>query len=616
MPGSDPRPPKSMGLQCTHCHYPIVKVLFAGSRKEPGRDPKTNKRPRWLHPRRKACQTVGRQYVIYYLFASLSRLWRLCGYFAAVPVYQDHFSTGDTLSLRIERIPTIFLRRTGLYRAIIGVLVNETSYTFLPLLEPAQRQIRRMRSKVLLLAGIGVVLAIVSACEAPLRTPTQKGAEVTQAPVPTNTTIKEVEAEPTTPATDTVAPSPTSTSTQSEPVTATPTAESVEPTAVPTDTEEPAPTPQPTATNSEPPATAPTESTMAAVPTLKPIGQPVITSPDYAVQVFLWGSPHVDRDLDLAKRAGFRWIKQSFEWRYIEPHEKEKLGWAEPDRLVEAINSRQLKLIARVDNQPAWARSDNLFPGIGPPDNLQDFADFLSALATRYRGKIHAYQIWNEPNLAREWANQPPDPKAYVEMLAVAHQAIKAADPSALVITAGLAPTTASGAIAMPDAEFVERMYASGLQGNYDLLGVHGAGFKAPPETSPEEIAENPLYNHGEPGAGRIYGFRHVEDIRQIMVRNGGAENRVAVLEFGWTVDNRPDSPYRWHAVSEQEKADYLVRAFEWARENWSPWIGMMSVIYISDPNWTEDNEQFYWSITGPDGSTRLSYEALARMPK
>ena len=72
MPGSDPRPPKSMGLQCTHCHYPIVKVLFAGSRKEPGRDPKTNKRPRWLHPRRKACQTVGRQYVIYYLFALLS----------------------------------------------------------------------------------------------------------------------------------------------------------------------------------------------------------------------------------------------------------------------------------------------------------------------------------------------------------------------------------------------------------------------------------------------------------------------------------------------------------------------------------------------------------------
>ena len=468
-----------------------------------------------------------------------------------------------------------------------------------------------MRSKVLLLAGIGVVLAIVSACEVPQPppTPTQEKVEITQAPQPTATTVVVAQVEPSpSPTSQVIAASPTSAPIEREPAAATPTPEDIEPTIVPAQTTEPAQPPQPTAVKIEPPATA--------VPTVQPDRQPVITSPDYAVQVFLWGSPHVDRDLDLAKRAGFRWVKQSFEWRYIEPHEKGKLGWGEPDRLVEAINSRQLKLIARVDNQPVWARSDDLFPGIGPPDNLQDFADFLSALATRYRGKIHAYQIWNEPNLAREWANQPPDPKAYVEMLALAHRVIKAADPSALVITAGLAPTTASGAIAMPDAEFVERMYASGLQGNYDLLGVHGAGFKAPPETSPEEIADNPLYNHGEPGVGRIYGFRHVEDIREIMVRNGGGENRVAVLEFGWTVDNRPNSPYLWHAVSEQEKADYLVRAFEWARENWSPWIGMMSVIYISDPNWTEDNEQFYWSITGPDGSTRLSYEALARMPK
>ena len=509
--------------------------------------------------------------------------------------------------------------------------VNETSLTFPALLESAGRHVRRMRSGVLLLAGIAVLLAIVSACEAPeppRPTPMQRSAETTQAPVPTATTIKEVEAETTLPATNTVAPSPTSAPTQSEPAAATPTTETKEPTAVPTepaestavpteaieptpvptDTEEPAPTPQPTVTQTEPPK--------LAVPTMQPIGQPVVTSPDYAVQVFLWGSPHADRDLDLARRAGFRWVKQSFEWRYIEPHEKGKLGWGEPDRLVEAVNSRQLKLIARVDNQPVWARSDDLFPGIGPPDNLQDFADFLFALATRYKGKIHAYQIWNEPNLAREWANQPPDPKAYVEMLAMAYQVIKSADPSALVITGGLAPTTASGAIAMPDAEFVERMYANGLQGNYDLLGVHGAGFKAPPEASPDEIGENPLYNHGEPGVGRIYGFRHVEDIREIMVRNGAAENRIAVLEFGWTVDNRPNSPYRWHAVSEQEKADYLVRAFNWARENWSPWIGMMNVIYISDPNWTEEHEQYYWSITGPDGSTRLSYEALARMPK
>ena len=34
-------------------------------------------------------------------------------------------------------------------------------------------------------------------------------------------------------------------------------------------------------------------------------------------------------------------MKQSFEWRYIEPHVKGELGWGEPDRLIEAIHSRQ-----------------------------------------------------------------------------------------------------------------------------------------------------------------------------------------------------------------------------------------------------------------------------------
>ena len=38
-----------------------------------------------------------------------------------------------------------------------------------------------------------------------------------------------------------------------------------------------------------------------------------------------------------------------------------------------------------------------------PPQNTDDYVDFLAATAARYKGRIAAYQIWNEPNLAREW---------------------------------------------------------------------------------------------------------------------------------------------------------------------------------------------------------------------
>ena len=116
-----------------------------------------------------------------------------------------------------------------------------------------------------------------------------------------------------------------------------------------------------------------------------------------------------------------------------------------------------LKVVARVDNQPQWASTTVTWPGTSPPDNPRDWTDFLTALATRYRGRIHAYEIWNEPNLDREWGDKTPDPAAYTRMLKDSYQAIKAADPQALVVSAGMSPTTTSNAQAMPDLEFYPR---------------------------------------------------------------------------------------------------------------------------------------------------------------
>jgi GH35 family endo-1,4-beta-xylanase len=331
-----------------------------------------------------------------------------------------------------------------------------------------------------------------------------------------------------------------------------------------------------------------------------------MTSPDYGIHAFLYWRPEVaDRDLDLITQAGFSWVKQEFAWREIEGAEKGAFNWDNTDRMMDQIENHDLKVLARVGVQPAWAGGD--YPEIGPPNNYQDFADFVTALATRYKGRIEAYQIWNEPNLSREWGNRPPSPAEYTELLKLAHDAIKQVDPNALVISAGLAPTTRNDAVAMPDTYFVQGMYDAGAKPYFDLLGAHGAGYKAPPEMDPAEIAKDPNFaNPGDFEAGvpeelrRIYGFRHVEDLRAVMVNNNDADKKVAVLEFGWTMDPRPDSPYRWHAVSEELQGDYIARAYKYAQANWQPWIGVMVVIYMPNSEWTEQDEQTYWSIVVP----------------
>jgi len=371
--------------------------------------------------------------------------------------------------------------------------------------------------------------------------------------------------------------------------TETPTGEATQPaTTPPVETPSPSPAP-PNATSVPSPGPTPRPTALPAT----------MSSPDFGIQAFLWWQPEIaHRDLGLIRDAGFTWVKQWFAWRDIEGAGKGKYDWETTDRIVDQVQEFGLKLIVRVDREPDWAGP--------PPGNSDHFAAFLSAMATRYKGRIQAYQVWNEPNLAREWGNKPPNAQEYTQMLKKAYQAIKKADPNALVISAGLAPTTEVSQRAVPDTRFVQAMYAAGAKGYFDALGVHGAGYKAPPEMDPDQVANDPnYYNVGDvncPGpACRIYCFRHVEDLRQIMVDNGDANKRVVVLEFGWTRDERPNSPYYWHRVQDQfVQGEYMVRAYQYARDHWQPWIGVMSLIYMPDVHWTQDDEQFWWSVMEP----------------
>ena len=444
------------------------------------------------------------------------------------------------------------------------------------------RQSNRYRRFLRLLTGIVVVTLILSACGPASPPPT---------PTPTKT--------PTAAATNTPLP---------------PTATPVPPTA----TQAPV-TATPTAGTGATATQAPNQATATPAP-VKPTATPPpaggdssrgFKSPDYGVQAFLWWRPEIaDRDLGLVEAAGFTWVKQNFPWREIEGAGKGQFDWSTTDRIVQQAIEHNLKLIVRVDSQPKWAGGG--FPCNGPPDNYKDFEDFLSAVAKRYTWKIQAYQIWNEPNLNRpdgggEWGCRPPNAAEYTRLLKSAYAGVKKGAPLALVISAGLTPTGSCCDIAIPDDKYLEQMYQAmggNSAGYFDVLGVHAAGFRAAPSIGPDEAAGN----KAEYGGERFFTFRRVEDLRKIMVKYGDTNKRVAVLEFGWSTDSRPDSPYHWHAVTEEQQGDYLVQAFEWAKTHWQPWIGLMVVVYMPDVDWTEAQEQYWWSIMKPSQIDELHW--------
>ena len=355
-----------------------------------------------------------------------------------------------------------------------------------------------------------------------------------------------------------------------------------------------------------------------AVPTPTPALPPgqLFNSPEYGVHLSQWW--HVDdvlpRDLAMVQEMGFGWVKQVFAWRDIEGNAKGEFNWYRPDRIVQQANEAGLNLLVRIDHQPLWsvqALTDKPITQNQPPANYQDFGDFCFALADRYKGQIQAYQVWNEPNLTREWGEQIPNPAEYTELLRVCYEGIKLADPNAIVVSAGLAPTGGPMPQAMPDDEFLRGMYESGAADYFDALGLNAPGYKAPPELPPEEGLNETWGGH------RWNVFRHVEDMREIMVANGDADKQVVILETGWILEQDLHPSYTWHGVTEQQQADYLVGAYQWAKQNWQPWIGPIFSIYMADATWTpEDHEQYWWAIVLPDGMPRLAYLALKAMPK
>lgn len=104
------------------------------------------------------------------------------------------------------------------------------------------------------------------------------------------------------------------------------------------------------------------------------------------------------------------WAKLTVPWRSIEASCKNCIDWTDLDRVVAAASAAGVKLMVRVDHRPDWSRAIKVENG--PPDDMYDYADFVSVLANRYRagspkGVIDAIQVWNEPNLSREWGGAP-----------------------------------------------------------------------------------------------------------------------------------------------------------------------------------------------------------------
>lgn len=361
----------------------------------------------------------------------------------------------------------------------------------------------------------------------------------------------------------------------------------------------------------------------------------------------------VTRSLQLTAELGARYARMQVPWDDLEIHARgdfedrrnlEAVGaisaWAKYDRIAAAANAAGVELIWRLERPPAWARqeaaADPAFQAglerdgnsTGPPDNLADYGAFVTTVVERYDGDgladapgsptVGHFQIWNEPNLKNEWGWRDPLPEAFVELLRVGATAARAANPDAVILFPGLAPTDGLDDRApMTELAYLDRVYRAGGAAYFDVMAAQSYGLGQPPDEHRYVFLRDRANWSWRRPIDTRNDVSRVVLLREVMEANGDGATQVWVTEFGW--NSAPDSlpPERrltWgEPVSEETKGVYLVGQLERARAEW-PWLGTMTVWMLRYGGYAEPDPADptpYFALVTRDWQTLPAFEAL-----
>jgi hypothetical protein len=175
---------------------------------------------------------------------------------------------------------------------------------------------------------------------------------------------------------------------------------------------------------------------------------------------------------DAMKQSGMKWAKMQL-----------SVG-ADGSGFIAEAHNNGFKILFSVIGDPAQIMNDSY---------QTTYANYVASLA---KAGADAIEIWNEQNIDREWPQGAIDPARYVQLLAKAYNAIKAANPNTMVISGAPAPTGAEGAFGLDrvwnDDRYVAGMAAAGAGRYADCIGVHyNEGIVSPRQRSGDPRGDN-----------------------------------------------------------------------------------------------------------------------------
>jgi hypothetical protein len=227
--------------------------------------------------------------------------------------------------------------------------------------------------------------------------------------------------------------------------------------------------------------------------------------------------------MDMARGTGAGWIREEIRWDWVE-HPLGQWDWGFTDEMVQDARGRGLDILGVLgyNNSAQQAGTVNFsMPDIGL------WKTYVAGVVGHYKGQIHAWEVWNEPDVPYFWSGSVSD---YLTLLRETYNTIKSVDPSAIVM---------NGACSNLDLNWFNQFLDQGGAKYTDVLAFHPYVLKS--------SLDNGLYQKLD--------LQHFKDIQ---ARTGKAW---WFTEIGWSsASDGPD--YGGGVGSEQAQASYMIRQY------------------------------------------------------
>ncbi|MGQ9731719.1 MAG: hypothetical protein ACUVX8_10660 [Candidatus Zipacnadales bacterium] len=156
------------------------------------------------------------------------------------------------------------------------------------------------------------------------------------------------------------------------------------------------------------------------------------------------------------RRTGIGWMRERLSWGQVNP-QPGTLEWGKYETVAEVLTQQGVRVYQIFHDSPAWTHEGK---DTRMPDDLREVYRFTKAAAAHFKGRILAWEPWNEPDIS--FFDQLGD--KYAGLQKAAFLGFRAGQPKAWVLLCSLCRGQSS---------FSDNIFESGVAEYMDIFNFH-----------------------------------------------------------------------------------------------------------------------------------------------